>query len=212
MFLSAPDPEPPLHGPPIADISQQSVMVGAHHDPRLRFLRRNARNPAVPCVWAIRRRHMRRAVGVIVAAFFGVSLTLYATSVLEFPTLPTANAAPTAITKAADGSLWFTEKNANRVARITTAGVLTEYNVPTANSGPERITASPDGYVWFTERTGGRIGRIRQSGRTIAEFVVPGVGAFPTAITTDLTGKVWFASSQQPGTARIGSISSAGAI
>src|SRR5262245_36869966 len=105
---------------------------------------------------------------VILTACSVATLTLVAAaSIVELPPLPVANAAPTAITKAPDGSLWFTEKNANRVARLTTAGVLTEFAVPTANSGPERITASPDGYVWFTERSGLKIGRIFQSGGTI---------------------------------------------
>jgi len=103
---------------------------------------------------------MRRAVAAIVAAFFGVSLTLYATSVLEFPTLPTANAAPTTITKAPDGSLWFTEKNANRVARITTAGVQSELPIPTPFGDPFGITKGPDNRLYFTEQSvyGNRIG------------------------------------------------------
>src|SRR5262245_25653246 len=110
-----------------------------------------------------------------------VPLTIVAaTSVLEFPALPTADSAPTAIAKAPDGRLWFTEKDANRVARMTTAGVITEYPVPTANSAPERITAGPDGYVWFTERNAGKIGRILGTGGAIVEFKVPGVGAAPT--------------------------------
>ena len=154
---------------------------------------------------------MKRAVILIACSVVPVTLVA-ATSVLEFPTLPTPNAAPTAIAKAPDGSLWLTEKSANRVARLTTAGVLTEYTIPTLNSAPDRITAAPDGYIWFTERDGRKIGRIFQTGGAIAEFSVPGVGAFPTAIVTDLAGKIWFASWQQPGTARLGTIAASGAI
>jgi len=129
----------------------------------------------------------------------------------EIP-VPTVRSAPTGITSAADGSLWFTEKNANKIARMTMAGVFSEYVIPTTASAPDAITTSPDGYVWFTERYGRKIGRIAQAGGAIAEFLVPGVGAYPTAITTDSTGKVWFASNQQPATARIGWISSSGVI
>jgi virginiamycin B lyase len=132
-------------------------------------------------------------------------------TVSELPGLPTANAAPTGITTAYDGSIWFTERNANKLGRLAN-GMLTEYAVPTANCAPEQITASPDGNVWFTERYGRNIGRISQSGGTVAEFHVPGTGAYPTAITTDPAGKVWFASADLAATGRIGSISSTGVI
>ena len=35
-----------------------------------------------------------------------------------------------------DGNLWFVENSANKIGRITTAGVVTEFAVPTANSRP----------------------------------------------------------------------------
>jgi sugar lactone lactonase YvrE len=133
-------------------------------------------------------------------------------TVTELPLLPTPNAAPAGITTAPNGSVWFTEKGANKVARLSTAGVLTEYAVPTAASSPEKITASPDGWVWFTERSGRKIGRISQAGGPIAEFALTGVGEFPTAITTRSDGTVWFASNQQPSVARLGKISPTGVI
>jgi streptogramin lyase len=137
---------------------------------------------------------------------------LVPSTVTEVLTLPTANAAPTGITKAADGSVWFTERGANKLGRISSTGVLTEYVIPTANSTPEQITASPDGFVWFTERTGKKIGRINQSGGSIKEFVVPGYGAYPTAITTRGDGTVWFASVESSSVARLGKISSTGVV
>src|SRR5215470_6202309 len=35
-----------------------------------------------------------------------------------------------------DGNLWVAEFDANKIARVTTAGVVTEFDVPTANAGP----------------------------------------------------------------------------
>ena len=94
--------------------------------------------------------------------------------------IPTARSAPAGIVVGADGSIWFTELNANRLGRMTPGGVFTEYAIPASASGPEAITATPDGHVWFTEYYGRKIGRISESGGTIAEFAVPGAGAFPT--------------------------------
>jgi virginiamycin B lyase len=129
----------------------------------------------------------------------------------ELPVLPTAAAAPTGITSAADGSIWFTEKNANKLGRLSSTGVLTEYNVPTAGSAPDQITATPDGNVWFTERYGRKIGRISDTGGVITEFAVPGTGAYPTAIAT-VGSAVWFATDDSAATARLGTISPTGPI
>jgi virginiamycin B lyase len=130
----------------------------------------------------------------------------------ELPVLPTTAAGRTGITSAADGSIWFTEKNANKVGRLDPAtGAVTEFNVPTAASAPDQITATPDGNVWFTERYGRKIGRIRDAGGPIAEFAVPGTGAYPTAICP-VGSAVWFATDDSAATARFGLISSTGTI
>src|SRR5438876_4943936 len=70
----------------------------------------------------------------------------------EFP-LPNRTT-PFGITAGPDGALWFTERSSNRIGRITTTGVITEYTIPTANSGPQAITVGPDGALWFTELQG----------------------------------------------------------
>src|SRR5438105_2827345 len=57
-----------------------------------------------------------------------------AVSITEFP-VPTAASGPSGITQHLDGNLWFTEFNADRIGRITPAGVVTEFTLP-AGSGP----------------------------------------------------------------------------
>jgi virginiamycin B lyase len=132
--------------------------------------------------------------------------------IAEFAPLPTPKSGPAGIATAGDDSIWFCERTANKVARLSTSGVLTEFAVPTASSAPERMTVSPDGWVWFTERYGHKIGRISQAGGAIKEFALPGYGEFPTAITTRSDGTVWFASNEPPTTARLGRIGPTGVI
>ena len=55
---------------------------------------------------------------------------------------------PVAITAGPDGNLWAIEYS--NVAKITTAGVETEYPL-TENEGWGGITTGPDGNIWFTE-------------------------------------------------------------
>ncbi len=87
--------------------------------------------------------------------------------------------------------LWFTEINRNRIGRITTAGVITEFILPTTNSWPSGIGAGPDGALWFTEYNGNKIGRITTGG-VISEFMIPTANSAPSYITAGPDGALWF--------------------
>jgi streptogramin lyase len=52
--------------------------------------------------------------------------------------VPTAGSSPTSITVGPDGALWFTEQTGNKIGRITTAGVITEYPIPTPLAALQR--------------------------------------------------------------------------
>ena len=57
--------------------------------------------------------------------------------------------------------MWFTETSGNRIGRVTTAGVFTEFSAGiTAGSSPNAIAPGPDGNLWFSEASGNRIARI----------------------------------------------------
>ena len=53
-------------------------------------------------------------------------------------TIPTLGSQPTSIAAGPDGALWFTESGSNKIGRITTAGVITEYSSG-LNAGSEPI-------------------------------------------------------------------------
>jgi virginiamycin B lyase len=113
---------------------------------------------------------------------------------VDFFPVPPLTAQPnsdlTEIARGPDGNLWFTEPDANRIGRITPAGIVTEFSVPTPNGLPGAITAGPDGNLWFTEDRGQRIGRISPSG-IITEFSLL-AGDLPTEITAGPDGNLWF--------------------
>jgi streptogramin lyase len=71
---------------------------------------------------------------------------------------------PSRITAGPDGNLWFTEpfRFDNRIGRITTAGVITEFQL-TSPASPQGIVAGPDGNLWFTEFDGERLSQITGS-------------------------------------------------
>ncbi|HYL77589.1 MAG TPA: hypothetical protein VEU96_25470 [Bryobacteraceae bacterium] len=124
----------------------------------------------------------------------------------EFP-IPGGNPIPFGITAGPDGNLWFTERQfGDKIASITTAGVLTEYALPNDGS-PTGITTGPDGNLWFTELGGSKIGRITTTG-VITEFpTLLGGGPFGIAVGPD--GNLWFTMQSAN---QIGRITTAGAI
>jgi len=124
--------------------------------------------------------------------------------------IPTTNSQPVGITAGPDGNLWFTEfaATANKIAKITPAGAITEFSIPTASSSPFNITTGPDGNLWFTEPNGEQIGRITVNG-AITEFPIPTPTGQPNSITTGPDGNLWFS---EIGSGRIGQITPAGFV
>ncbi len=135
------------------------------------------------------RRFGPAGVGTLVAVTLlcGVAVPARAVIITEFP----VPAAPWLIAAGPDGNLWFTEFGANKIGKITPAGVVTEYGIPTANSQPFGITAGPDGNLWFTELNANRIGKITPGG-VVTEYVIPTPNSQPFAITAGPDGNVWF--------------------
>src|SRR5262245_32552045 len=129
-------------------------------------------------------------------------------SVTEFPIPDAISARPEGITRGPDGNLWFAETFADRIGRITPAGVVTQFSLPFL-SQPSEITAGPDGNLWFTEPGSSRIGRITPAG-VITEFsagITP--NSRPAGITRGPDGNLWFTETQAN---KIGRITPAGVI
>ena len=109
-----------------------------------------------------------------------------------------------------DGNLWFTEFGVdfgNRIGRITTSGVITEFPIPTLVSQPNGIAAGPDGNLWFTETGANQIGRITTAG-DITEFSIPSED-WPSGIAAGPDGNLWFT---EPADSKIGRITTAGVV
>src|SRR5215831_14267254 len=166
----------------------------------------------------IPRSHSRTTLAGLLVAFIALAAlarSAGAVAVNEFP-IPTAGSAPTSVVRGADGNLWFTEFAADRIGRITPAGVVTEFTLA-AGRGPLNITSGPDNLLYFTESTGDQIGRINPlAGSTaaiqasIVEFPVPsGAGSSPNDITAGPDGALWFT---EAGTDKIGRLTTAGVI
>jgi virginiamycin B lyase len=130
--------------------------------------------------------------------------------ITEFTVPTTVTSSPWEITAGPDSALWFTERFANKIGRIDTAGNISEFAIPTLESFPEGITVGPDGNLWFAETSGNRVGRITTAG-VITEFTLPVAGRDPQDITAGpaADGALWFTERDAN---RIGRITTAGVV
>lgn len=145
--------------------------------------------------------HLRRLL-----RFLQLSLILTFLAVLGFPArsmaaesfitefqIPTLKSGPEQIVAGSDGALWFTERSANKIGRVTPAGEVSEYPVPTPNANLRGITTGPDGALWFSEYDAKKIGRMMPGGG-ITEYLVP---SKPLSITTGPDGALWYTAAER---------------
>jgi len=110
----------------------------------------------------------------------------------------------------ADTKMWFTNGCANKVGKISTTGVITEYALP-AGSGPGGITAGPivagNANMWFVNNGTDKVAKITSTG-VITEYALP-AKSDPVDIVTGSDKNLWFTNG---GTGKIGKITPAGVI
>lgn len=129
-------------------------------------------------------------------------------TITEF-SIPTASSSPRGITKALDGTIWFTESASSKIGKLDTNNSFTEYALPSPDSLPEDITTGPDGNLWFTETNANKIGKITPDGQ-ITEYDLPESNSNPFHIIQGPDGNLWFTEQNTPG--KIGKITTDGQI
>jgi len=105
---------------------------------------------------------------------------------------------PLGMAVGADGAIWFTERAAARIGRMTLDGQFSEWSL-SPGAFPNRIVRAPDGAIWFTELLAGKVGRITTAGQ-LTEFPVSGG---PVGITVGRDHQLYVALFQAAGVARI---------
>jgi streptogramin lyase len=98
----------------------------------------------------------------LVLSMGSAALAASGTRALKQFKVPTANSAPRAITDGSDGNRWFTESDLNvnfaKIARITPAGDITEFDVTAADGcnscGISDIAQGPNGILYITANGG----------------------------------------------------------
>jgi len=108
--------------------------------------------------------------------------------------IPSANTYLGGIATGADHNVWITEGDADKIARITESGTVTDYPVEPGGY-PALIEPGPDGNLWFTDYTLNTIHRVTTSG-VITNFPLPAydlTNGNLQGIAAGPDGNMWFA-------------------
>jgi virginiamycin B lyase len=100
------------------------------------------------------------------------------------------SAGPYGVAVGADGTVWATLQQTNRLLRVATDGRATELDVPTRAAGPTDIAVDATGGVWFVELRAGRIGHFADGRFSEVALSNPAPGLTDIAVAPN--GDVWF--------------------
>jgi streptogramin lyase len=152
---------------------------------------------------------LRRTVAIVLLATLP-ALTALAFGSTNFTVPPGRQAEPNLVVMGPDHNLWFTEFTGEKIGRITTAGVITEFTIAGAQA-LVGIASGPDGNIWFTDQFAGKVGHVNTAGGQLKEFSLP-AGSYPQGIAAGPDGNLWFVDQKKTGLFTIGKITPAGVI
>ena len=107
--------------------------------------------------------------------------------------LPSPQAGPADVAIDANGGVWVTEREADRIARVSVSPTIaiTEYIVPVSGSLPEGIAPAQDGSVWFAAGGTGYLWRLTPSSSEYRLSPPLGSSSYPDRIALDSSHHVW---------------------
>ncbi len=123
--------------------------------------------------------------------------------VTEF-TIPTPLAHPQQIVGASDGNLWFTEftttppPGTSKIAKVTTAGVFTEFGTlfaPPPPDNPMGLVDRGDGNMWYVANGSSRVGFQGITSGVAGETSIPTANSGPFGIATAPDNNLYYTES-----------------
>jgi virginiamycin B lyase len=132
------------------------------------------------------------APAIVSATLLGIpALSSAATdaTISEFAT-PSPSSSPQGIDIAADGSVWYSETTAGKIAVFHPDHTSAEFPVPNGGQ-PFILKVAADGNIWFTDSGTHAIGHLDPGTGKIVEYAIPS-GASPFFIQIAADGSKWF--------------------
>jgi virginiamycin B lyase len=128
-------------------------------------------------------------------ASWGVSTQAQPRSEGDFSlwTIPTPNSGLMVPATGPDGSVWISEMDTNKLARLLPeSNTIQELDLGTAYKGTMGIVGDRANQVWLAQESASAIGRFDPATGAYEEFPTPTAPSGPTGIALDGAGNVWF--------------------
>jgi len=127
-----------------------------------------------------------------------------------FFTVPTGGAGLAGISPERPNAVWFTESNANKIARLDlVTRVIIEYTLPVCfggANGPTGILVDKDGFVWTLGASTGAIFKLNPATSVFRCFFTPTITGSQRIlnVANDTQGGIWFTESDATNGNRVG--------
>ena len=99
--------------------------------------------------------------------------------------VPTADSEPAGIDIAPDGSVWFAEMAADKIARLTVAQEFEEYPINATDVGAYGVVVQGNEYVWFGETRTGIVKRLKIADGRFVWTTLLGTSGYPYSLLVD---------------------------
>jgi len=107
--------------------------------------------------------------------------------------VPTKESGPARLAIQEDGTVWFPELYANKLARLNPdSGEIKEWDLPTASGFPSFARVGKDGGVWLSQPMADRLVKFDPKSEKFLEFTVPTKNSVVSTQLEDGQGNVWF--------------------
>ena len=118
-----------------------------------------------------------------------------ATGDIKLTTVPTPKARPYGLAVNSKNQVFFVEFGAPKIATISDAMQIKEYQLPNPASRPRRLAISPDGMIWYADFARGHIGKLDPTSGEVKEWPSPsGPKSQPYGMVA-AQGAIWYSKS-----------------
>jgi streptogramin lyase len=110
--------------------------------------------------------------------------------------LPPTNGKPQRLELDADGNVWFSERQGNKIGRFDPETVtFKEFPLPGPEASPYALGIDRDGMIWYSSHEQDTIGRLDPKTGAVVEYPYPNPEISMREFHLDRKGRMWYASS-----------------
>jgi virginiamycin B lyase len=109
---------------------------------------------------------------------------------------PPTNGKPQRLAIASDGTIWFTERQGNKLGHLDpVSGAIKEFELPGPEASPYAINIDPQGMIWYPSHEMDTMNRFDPKTGKVVEYPYPHAEIAMREFFADSKGRVWYGAS-----------------